>query len=274
MCYSAIVMSEEKKGFEFDEAIASHLNRIFQTEVLRKLRREYFQLFAVQSGERVLDVGCGTGANAIALAEFLHGHCRITGIDSSDPMLAIGHHQLESSPYKDQIQYERGDAHHLPFEDGTFDSAMMIQVLEYSQDPIGMLQETGRVLKAGGKLFVADTDWDTIVWNSSWKERTRRIALLWSDHEADGWQGRRIREYMLRAGFDQIYGDLFHISETSFDEDSYSFQVTGLITDYLIRSEKMTVSEIEEWLEDLHAKNRVGHSYFSLNRYAYVGHKI
>lgn len=267
-------MSEEKKGFEFDEDVASHLNRIFQTETLRKLRREYFRLFGVQSGERVLDVGCGTGANAIALAEFLQGHCRITGIDSSEPMLAIGRHQLESSPYKDLIQYECGNAHHLPFEDSIFDSAMMIQVLEYSPDPIGLLLETGRVLKAGGKLFVADTDWDTIVWNSSLKERTRRIALLWSDHEADGWQGRRIREYMLRAGFDQIHGDLFHISETSFDEDSYSLQVTRLITDYLIRSGKMPVAEVEEWVEDLHAKDKAGHSYFSLNRYAYVGQKV
>ncbi|MCI0411905.1 methyltransferase domain-containing protein [bacterium] len=259
-------------GFEFDENVASQLGRLFQTESIRKLRHDYFTFFDVQPAEHVLDVGCGTGANAVALAEFLQGACRITGIDSSEPMLAIARHQLRNSPYEDRITYDSGDAHRLPYNDHTFDSVMMIQVLEYSKEPISLLRETMRVLKPGGKLFVADTDWDTIVWNSSFKERTRRIVLLWSDHEADGWQGRRIREYLIRSGFDRIQGELFHMSETSFAEGTYAFQLTNLITDYLIRSEKMSTEEIQEWVEDLRAKSAPGHFYFSLNRYAFVVH--
>ncbi len=257
-------------GFEFDDHVASQLNRLFQTEALQKLRRDYFSLFNVQPNEHVLDIGCGTGANAVALAEFLQCQCRITGIDSSEPMLAIARHQLRNSPHEGRITYDSGDAHRLPYQDDTFDSAMMIQVLEYSSEPIALLRETMRVLKPGGKLLVADTDWDTIVWNSSFKERTRRIVLLWSDHEADGWQGRKIREYLIRSEFDQIQGELFHISETSFTEDSYALQVTNLISDYLIRSEKMFPAEIQEWLEDLRAKDAADHFNFSLNRYAYV----
>jgi len=263
-------MTEQNKTFEFDENVASQLSRLFQTEPLRKLRHDYFAFFNVQPEDNVLDVGCGTGANALALAEFLHDRCRITGIDSSEPMLAIARHQLRNSTYEDRITYDSGDAHRLPYKNSTFDSAMMIQVLEYSKEPIALLRETMRVLKPGGKLFVADTDWDTIVWNSSFKERTRRIVLLWSDHEADGWQGRKIREYLIRSEFDQIRGELFHMSETSFAEDTYAFQLTNLISDYLIRSEKMSAAEIQEWVEDLGAKNALDHFYFSLNRYAFV----
>jgi arsenite methyltransferase len=264
-------MSE--KTFEFDDHVASQLKKLFQTEVLKKLREEYFSFFDVSEGSRVLDIGCGTGANAVALLEFLKGRCQVTGVDTSDSMLAIARHHLEGSPFENNIHYELADAHTLPFEENSFDSAMMIQVLEYSKDPILMLQEAMRVLKAGGKLFVADTDWDTIVWNSSFKDLTRRIVVLWSDHEADGWQGRKIREYMLRAGFQSLKEDLFHISEHSFSEDSYTFLCTKLIADYLIRSEKMAEAEITEWLDDLRAKDSAGHSYFSLNRYAYLGQK-
>ncbi len=257
-------------GFEFDENVASQLKRLFQTEELRKLRQKYFALFDLQPGESVLDLGCGTGANAVALAEFLNGRCRINGIDDSEPMLAIARHQLQNSPYKNIIQYEAGDAHNLPYDDKSFDAAMIIQVLEYSRDPIGMLRETMRVIKPGGKLFVADTDWDTIVWNSNLKDRTREIALLWSDHEADGWEGRKLREFLIRAGLNQIDGEIFHITENSFAGDSYSFQLTNLITDYLVRSEKMSAAAIEEWIKDLQAKDASGHFYFSLNRYAFV----
>ena len=265
-------MTESNKTFEFDENIASQLNRLFQTESLRKLRQDYFSFFNVQPGEHVLDIGCGTGANAVALAEFLQGRCRITGIDNSEPMLAIARAQLSVSPYKDRIAYDSGNAHDMSYKDGAFDSAMMIQVLEYSKDPIGLLRETMRVLKPGGKLFVADTDWDTIVWNSNFKERTRQIVVLWSDHEADGWQGRKIREYLIRSRFHQIHGELFHMSGNSFAEDTYSFQLTNLVSDYLIRSEKMSATEIQEWMDDLRTKNAQDHFYFSLNRYAFIAY--
>jgi ubiquinone/menaquinone biosynthesis C-methylase UbiE len=114
-------MTESNKAFEFDENVASQLNRLFQTESLRKLRHDYFSFFDVQPEEHVLDIGCGTGANAVALAEFLVGRCRITGIDSSEPMLAIARSQLNGSPYEDRINYESGDAHRLPYKSGTFD---------------------------------------------------------------------------------------------------------------------------------------------------------
>jgi arsenite methyltransferase len=266
-------MTEGKKGFEFDENVAQQLNLLFRTAELRKLRRQYFDLFALSGGEAVLDLGCGTGANAMALVDHLQGNCNVIGVDTSKPMLAIGERNLQSFAYPDRIRLQFGDAHELPFPEGGFDAAMIIQVLEYSNEPIRMLQETRRILKPGGKVFVADTDWDTVVWNSNLKDRTRQIVLNWSDHEADGWQGRKILEYLTRAGFQSVQGRTLPIAESSFSEDSYSYLFTKIIIDYLIRSEKMAASELEEWMQDLKSKAEAGHFYFSLNRYAFVGYK-
>jgi arsenite methyltransferase len=266
-------MTDEKKGFEFDEKVAQQLSLLFRTDELRKLRRQYFDLLSLSGGEYVLDVGCGTGANAMALAEHLHGNCTVIGVDASQPMLQIGERILPTFAYADSIRLQTAEAHQLPFPDDDFDAAMIIQVLEYSKEPIRMLQETKRVLKPGGKIFVADTDWDTIVWNSNLKERTRQIVLGWSDHEADGWQGRKILEYMIRAGFQNVQGRTFTIAASSFDEESYSYLMTRIIADYMIRSEKMAASEVEEWIQDLKSKAEAGHFYFSLNRYVFVGYK-
>ena len=266
-------MPEEKKGFEFDENVARQLGLLFRTEELKKLRRQYFDFFSLNGGEYVLDIGCGTGANAMALVEQLRGNCRVVGIDTSQPMLQIGERNVESFAYSDCVRLQTAEAHQLPFPDDTFDATMIIQVLEYSKDPIRMLQEAKRVLKPGGKLFVADTDWDTIVWNSNLKELTRQIVLGWSDHEADGWQGRKILEYLTRADYQNIQGRTFTISEVSFSEESYSYLLTRIITDYLIRSEKMKAAEIEKWIQDLKEKAAARHFYFSLNRYVFVGFK-
>src|SRR5262245_38310743 len=237
-------MTEEKKVFEFDENVARQVALLFKTEELRKLRKQYFDLFSLSGGESVADIGCGTGANAMALVDYLQGNCTVVGVDNSEPMLKIGERNLESFPYGDRISLQKAEAHELPFSDGDFDAAMIVQVLEYSKDPIRMLQEAKRVLKPGGKILVGDTDWDTIVWNSNLKERTRQIVLGWSDHESDGWQGRKILEYLTRAGFQNIIGRTMTISESSFTEQSYGFLLTKLIADYLIRSEKMSAADL------------------------------
>jgi len=266
-------MPEEKKGFEFDENVAQQLHLLFRTDALRKLRKQYFDMFSLSGGESVLDVGCGTGANAMALVDHLQGNCNVIGVDTSDPMLRIGERNLESFPNADCIRLQKAEAHQLPFGDGDFDAAMIIQVLEYSKEPIRMLQETKRVLKPGGRVFVADTDWDTIVWNSNLKERTREIVLGWSDHEADGWQGRKILEYLKRAGFTNIIGRTMTISESTFTEQSYSYLLTRIIAEYMIRTEKMSPSDMDEWFNDLKSKAEAGHFYFSLNRYVFVAFK-
>jgi ubiquinone/menaquinone biosynthesis C-methylase UbiE len=197
----------------------------------------------------------------------------VTGIDNSEPMLAIGQNNLRTFPYAASIDLQPGDGHELNFPDSTFDGAMIIQVLEYSKDPLRMLGETRRVLKTDGKIFVADTDWDTIVWNSNQKERTRQIVHQWADHEADGWQGRKIYEYLNKAGFRDIHGGVYVIYDTSFDSDSYAFLLTQIVADYLQRSDKMSATELKSWIEDLKAKYHDRHFYFSLNRYAFVGRK-
>jgi ubiquinone/menaquinone biosynthesis C-methylase UbiE len=263
----------EKKSFEFDQAVADQLDRLFRTDVLKNLRKEYFKLFDVQPGDHILDSGTGTGANAMALVEHLLGKCKVTGIDTSEPMLAIGQNNLRTFAYPGSIDLRPGDGHELPFSDSTFDGAMIIQVLEYSKDPLRMLGETRRVLKSNGKMFVADTDWDTIVWNSDQKDLTRRVVHQWSDHEADGWQGRKIYEYLKRAGLRDIQGGVYPLYDSSFAPESYAFLLTKILTDYLERSEKMSAMELRNWIEDLNAKARDGHFYFSLNRYAFVGRK-
>ena len=58
------------------------------------------------------------------------------------------------------------------------------------------------MLKPGGRLLILDTDWDSIVWHSSDRDRMLRVLEKWNDHLADPYLPRRLPGLLRDAGFD------------------------------------------------------------------------
>ena len=102
----------------------------------------------ITAGDRVLDVGCGTGAGLAALRERLG--IDAYGCDISERILTIAR---DSHP---DISFECCDAASLPYHDGSFDAVMMECVLTLLDDPASALREAARVLKPGG-IFIIST---------------------------------------------------------------------------------------------------------------------
>lgn len=98
------------------------------------------------SGANVLDVGCGSGRFLHLLAE-RSAHLRLSGLDAAARPLRL------LSP---RIGRVAGGALNLPFGDGTFDAAFVIESLEHSLRPHLAVAEMLRVLKPGGRLLVID----------------------------------------------------------------------------------------------------------------------
>ena len=92
-----------------------------------------------KKGERILDIGCGTG---ISLAPLLDRGLNLTGIDPSPYMLDIASERLGS-----QVALHRGVAEDLPFEDNAFDKAILFTSLEFTDRPAKAVEEACRVAK-------------------------------------------------------------------------------------------------------------------------------
>ena len=123
-----------------------------------RFRRKTLQLAQLQSGEHVLDVGCGTGVLTRLAAEEVGNDGEVLGIDASVEMIQVAKRNAEKVHSK--VNFQLGVVESLPFEDERFDivlSSMMLHHLPPELKVAG-LREIFRVLKSGGRLMVVDVD--------------------------------------------------------------------------------------------------------------------
>lgn len=115
----------------------------------------------LESGESVLDVGCGTGTLAMAAKRRVGTSGRVCGIDASPEMIARAQKKARKAGL--EVDFERAAVERLPFADGTFDAVLATIMLHHLPDDARRqgLREMRRVLKPGGRLFVVDFGGET-----------------------------------------------------------------------------------------------------------------
>src|SRR3989440_9861180 len=112
---------------------------------------ERVRTFLGASGdERALDVGCGAGALAFALAPIVR---EVVGVDRVPELLELAR---ERAADHRNVTFVEGDAEHLPFDDGSFDLACTLRTLHHVPRPELVLAELVRVTRPGGRLLVVD----------------------------------------------------------------------------------------------------------------------
>lgn len=143
-------------------------------------------LFGVEAGHRVLDMGCGGGRHAFAV---LRRGARVVAFDADQAELdgvrdmAAAMVSEGEVPAGGELTCVHGDALDLPFDDGAFDRIIAAEVLEHIPDDIRAIEELTRVLAPGGRIAVTVP--------SSFPERIN----WWLDSDYHNTPGGHVRIY-------------------------------------------------------------------------------
>jgi SAM-dependent methyltransferase len=111
--------------------------------------RKAVEAAAIGTGDRVLDVACGTGNATIPAAQ---AGAEATGLDLTPSLLEAG--RAEAKEAGVEIEWVEGDAEQLPFEDGSFDAVISVFGCMFAPDQSRTAAEIARVLKPGGRIGI------------------------------------------------------------------------------------------------------------------------
>ncbi|HEX6927524.1 MAG TPA: class I SAM-dependent methyltransferase [Longimicrobiaceae bacterium] len=122
----------------------------------RRIREAILTRAALSFGERVLDVGCGTGTLAMEIRKKVGSEGVVHGIDASPEMVALAKEKAAARQL--DIGYKVAAAQHLPFEDGSFDAILCTMVMHHlpRDQRADAIAEMFRVLVPGGRALIVD----------------------------------------------------------------------------------------------------------------------
>lgn len=174
----------------------------------------HLDLAALASGDKVLDLGSGSGTDAFCAALQVGESGHVVGVDFTDEQIDKAMRLRDRDGFA-QVEFVEATIDALPFEDGVFDVVVSNGVINLSPIKHRVFAETARVLRPGGRLALAD-----IVSGKPLKERTRRNVELWAACIAGAIPRSSYLETIEAAGFrveETRVNDYNFISERALD---------------------------------------------------------
>lgn len=269
---------EKSRRIEFDQVdrttdpadFVRYLDATRATDFYQEIKRRSYDLLALREGDAVLDVGCGTGGDVVALAERVGLSGRAVGIDFSATMIEEA--QRRTAGIGLPIEFIRGDAHHLDFSDGSFDGCRAERLLQHALDPRAVLAEMIRVTKLGGRVVIWESELEMLVFDAPDRAVSRKMQHSICDGFRNGNIGHQLYRMFQEAGLTDVQPTLlgraltdFALVESAFDLRASARRAAdeGVIT----------ATEATDWIAALEAANQAGHFFCGIAGFLVRGTK-
>jgi ubiquinone/menaquinone biosynthesis C-methylase UbiE len=252
--------------------MAEHLEERSQRPDMLHVNQAVCDALQPQPGERLLEVGCGTGIVSRLVAPYLTKAGAITGLDISPQFLAVARQHADLAKPASQIRFVNASGAAVPYTDGCFDGAWGVRLLLHVVDPDPVVSEMRRVVRPGGRVVLADWDFETTTVDHPDRELTRRILNWRTDHHgANNWSGRQLLRLGREAGLKDV--QVYPLVVTAIDERPALTQSLWRAAEVARDGGAITEAERYAWVSTLKERISSGRFFASMVYFIVKGWK-
>ena len=212
--------------------------------------QELAEALPVAAGGPVVDLGRGEGVTLLALRERLGPDVELVGLEREPPTFP---ERLAADENVRGVAADRRER--LPFSDASFEAAFCHNTLECLPDKHAFLREVARILRPGGHLLLAHTDFDTMVFSASDVDLTRRLVHANADTQekwmdaSDGTIGRKLVAIGQQSPLELTDAFAWAVLDTSFAEGGAGQQAVRSIAAAVRRDHHDELAaRLDEWV--------------------------
>ena len=221
------------------------------------LREAYLDLLGVSAGQRVLEVGCGTGPTLRDVARRVGPGGRAVGIDPSAVFIEVARERAAQEGLAGHLEVRVADGARLPFADGAFDAALAATTLSHMSEAERAIAEMARMVHPGGRVGIFETDPDAAMLNHPDRAFTRRVIAALADHVfLDAWLIRRAPGLLDGAGLRGVRVRPFTAVER--DASGWYARLSEIRAEVAAQAGVITEAERDGWLAALRAEQAAG----------------
>jgi len=264
--YRAIDRQREPQSY------VDHLEKRGRTRAQAGLRRRFLRFAKVAPGQRVLEVGSGTGIVARDAAALVGPRGRVIGVDPSRVMTDAARRIARPLGLGRRLVHEVGDGARLRHATGRFDRVVAVTVLLHVRHSDAILDEMLRVTRPGGILALQDQDFGSLTLDHPDRTLTARImdgvvARLY----ADPWSGRTLFGRLVRLGVKRVrlFVDIYQ--DTTLEP--YTHAMLARRAQNAVRLGLAGAGAAARWMAAIERLAASGQFAFTLNYYAARGTK-
>ncbi len=271
-------MGNKSLRIEFDQVdrttdpadFVRYLDATRATDFYREVKQRSYELLAPQPGEHVIDVGCGTGDDVLAMARLVGPDGRAVGVDASATMIAEA--QRRAAEAGIAAEFVQMDAQHLDLPDARFDAVRAERLLQHVPDPDAALAEMVRIAKPGARIAIWEGDLDLFVIDAPDYATSRAMQRFICDGFRNGAIGHVLYRRFKGLGLVDVHATPITrvLTDLAFVENALDLRAS---TQRAADAGIITHQQGTDWLASLEAARDAGHFFCATGGFLTFGRK-
>ncbi|MDH4247788.1 MAG: methyltransferase domain-containing protein [Deltaproteobacteria bacterium] len=254
------------------EALVARLEARGKHHYFQKMMHEYFDMMEIDTKDDVLDMGCGTGVAARAVAARPGFSGKVLGIDKSPFLVQAAERISKEEGDNGRVTFQVGDSGDLNLEDNRFDAVIAHTLVSHVDDPSAVIKEAARLVRPGGMVGIFDGDYASMTFGQKDPIKNKHDdERLIKSVVTNPYVMRQMPRLLKEAGLESVACFPYVLAEIG----KADFWLPGIesFKKIMPAAGEMSDQEAAAWAEGLMASSKEGTFFGASNYYGYVARK-